>query len=106
MTGVLSIGVYPVDDSLALLARTGITGGLGLFALYAGATLDLAFGAATLLMRRRRRLYQAQLLVILAYTAIITWHLPGFWLHPYGPILKNLPILAAIWLLHETEERA
>lgn len=105
VTGVLSLGVYPVDDSLALLARTGITGGLALFALYAGATLDLVFGAATLLMRRRRRLYQAQLLVILAYTAIITWHLPGFWLHPYGPILKNLPMLAAIWLLHETEER-
>jgi hypothetical protein len=29
--------------------------------------------------------------------------LPEFWLHPYGPVLKNLPMLAALWLLLELE---
>jgi hypothetical protein len=27
------------------------------------------------------------------------------WLEPFGPVLKNLPILVALWLLYETEER-
>ena len=35
---------------------------------------------------------------------IITIFLPEFWLHPYGPLTKNLPMLAAILLLHEFEE--
>jgi uncharacterized protein YbjT (DUF2867 family) len=64
------------------------------------AALDLALGIATLVMRRRQWLYAFQALVILGYTAIITLWLPEYWLHPYGPVLKNLPLLAALWLLH------
>ena len=103
VTGVVSMGLYPVDDSLALLARAGLHGGIALAALYLGAGLDLAFGVATVTMRRRLWLYRAQLLLIAGYTAIITLWLPEFWLHPYGPILKNLPILALIIALHELE---
>lgn len=103
-TGIVSLGVYPVEDSLALLARTGLTGTPALWALYSAAVLDLAFGIGLLTLRRRRWLYRAQALLILAYTAIITWHLPEFWLHPYGPVLKNLPMLAGIVVLHELEE--
>ena len=47
----------------------------------------------------------AQLAVIIAYTAIITVWLPEFWLHPYGPVVKNLPVMVAIWLLYELERR-
>lgn len=105
VTGIVSMGLYPVADSLALLARVGLAGTTALVALYAAAVLDLALGFATLLMRRRRGLYRLQALVILAYTAIITAWLPEFWLHPYGPVLKNLPLLATLWLLHELDGR-
>jgi hypothetical protein len=74
-------------------------------ALYSAAALDLVLGAATLLMRRRRLLWLAQFVLILGYTVIITIRLPEFWLHPYGPILKNLPMLAAIALLYGFEAR-
>lgn len=104
-TGIVSLGLYPRTESLALLARTGITGVLADFALYAAAALDLALGAATLLMRRRRLLWLAQFALILAYTTIITIKLPEFWLHPYGPILKNLPLLACITLVYSFEAR-
>jgi hypothetical protein len=100
VTGIVSLGVYPVSASLDLLARVGLHGSLALVALYAAAALDLALGVATLAMRRRQRLYAFQVLVILGYTAIITVWLPEYWLHPYGPVLKNLPLLAALWLLH------
>jgi uncharacterized protein YbjT (DUF2867 family) len=104
-TGLVSLGLYPRAESLALLARTGVTGVLADIALYGAAALDLALGAATLLMRGRRLLWRAQFVLILGYSVIISIRLPEFWLHPYGPILKNLPMLAAIALLYILEDR-
>ena len=103
VTGVLSLGVYPVSESYALLSHAGLTGAAATVALYGAAALDLLFGIATLLVRRRRPLYQAQIVLIVIYTAIITLRLPEFWLHPYGPVLKNIPLLAGLVLLHELE---
>ena len=57
--------------------------------LYGAAALDLAFGIATLLLRQRRLLWLAQIALIIGYTIIISFKLPEFWLHPYGPILKE-----------------
>jgi len=104
-TAIVTVGPYPVEASLALLAPTGLTGRVALVALYGAAALDLAMGIATLAMRRRRTLWLLQLAVILGYTAIITVALPEQWLHPYGPVLKNLPMMAAILLLHQLERR-
>jgi hypothetical protein len=49
--------------------------------------------------RRRRALWLVQAALIVFYSAVITLRLPEFWLHPYGPVLKNLPILALLALL-------
>lgn len=105
VTGIVSLGLYPKEESLALLARTGVPESLGPLFLYSAAALDLVLGLATLLMRNRRYLWIAQIVLILVYTAIITVRLPEFWLHPYGPLLKNLPMLAAIYLLMRLERR-
>jgi uncharacterized protein YbjT (DUF2867 family) len=104
VTGLLSFGLYPVDDSYDMLARLGITGALAPLMLYGAATFDLALGAATLFMKRRRLLWWAQIALMLGYMALITWGLPEYWLHPFGPILKNLPMLAAIGLLLALED--
>jgi uncharacterized protein YbjT (DUF2867 family) len=103
VTGVVSLGIYPVADSYALLARVGLTGIAASIALYGAALLDLAFGIGILVMRRRRWLWRAQMLLIAGYTAIISFYLPEFWAHPYGPLLKNIPMLAALVVLHELE---
>jgi uncharacterized protein YbjT (DUF2867 family) len=105
VTAIVSFGVYPVEESYALLRRTGITGALAPVALYGAATLDLLFGIGTLVLKKRRWLWLAQLALIIGYTVIITMQLPEFWLHPYGPLLKNLPMIAAIWLLLELEDQ-
>jgi hypothetical protein len=105
VTGIVSLGLYPVSESYALLARVGVPGALAPVMLYGAAALDIALGIGVLALARRRALWLAQIAVIVGYTVIITWKLPEFWLHPYGPLLKNLPMLAAIWLLCELEER-
>ncbi len=104
VAGIVSMGVYPVDESYALLARVGITGSIAPVALYGAAALDFAFGLGTLFLHRRRLLWIAQVTLIGVYTITITFFLPEFWLHPFGPLIKNLPILAVILLLYELEK--
>lgn len=112
IAGVVSLGLYPVEESLALLARTHLTGWLAYVALYGAAALDLLLGAATLLSPLliprggpRRALWLAQIALIAGYTAIITAALPELWLHPFGPVAKNLPLLGALLALYHLEER-
>jgi hypothetical protein len=102
-TGIVSLGLYPVEQSYSLLARVGLVGPAATVALYGAATLDLALGIAVFTMRRRRWLWRAQIALIITYSAIIAWALPELWLHPFGPLLKNIPLLAAIAALHELE---
>jgi uncharacterized protein YbjT (DUF2867 family) len=104
-TGIVSLGLYPVERSYELLGRVGLHGAIASFALYGAALLDLAFGALTLAAPRWLRgwLWGAQLALIAAYTALITAFLPEYWLHPYGPLTKNLPMMAAIGLLWALE---
>jgi len=103
--GLLSLGSFPLDDSLALLARVGAGPALGMALLYGAAGLNLLLGLATLAWPGRR-LWVAQALLVLLYTAIISLFLPEQWLHPFGPVVKNLPILALLGLLYAFEERA
>lgn len=103
VTAFVSAFMYPVEDSLALLARVGLHGNAGLIALFGAAASDLALGAATLLVTHRRFLWRLQALLILGYTAIISIWLPEFWFHPYGPVLKNIPMLAMIGYLYRRE---
>ncbi len=106
VAGVVSMGIYPVEESYVLLARVGITGSVAApIALYGAAALDIAFGLGTLFLRHRKFLWIAQAILICLYTVTITLFLPEFWLHPFGPLVKNLPILAVIWLLYELEKR-
>lgn len=102
VTGALSLGIYPLEDSLALLSRIGLVGTSTLIALYLGAMTDIALGVLTLFVRSKS-LWIVQGLLILAYTLIISIGMPEFWLHPFGPLLKNLPILLLLWLLYQHE---
>jgi uncharacterized protein YbjT (DUF2867 family) len=105
ITGIVSLGIYPVTDSYDLLARLGMSGGIAAAALYGSAALDLVLGFGVFLIKRRKWLWRAQMSLIVAYSVIIAIFLPEYWLHPYGPLTKNLPMLAAILMLHEFEDR-
>ena len=104
VTGIVSLAVYPVADSYGLLARAGVSGKAAPVALIGAAALDIVLGLASL-VARRRLLWWTQIVLIVTYTAIISWRLPEYWAHPYGPVLKNVPILAALLLLAHFEER-
>ncbi|PMS34406.1 epimerase [Paraburkholderia rhynchosiae] len=102
-TAIVSAGLYPRASSLELLARVGAPVALAPLLLYGAALLDLAFGVLSLVWPRRLGprawLWTLQIVLIVLYTALISWRLPEFWLHPYGPLSKNLPMIALLILL-------
>jgi uncharacterized protein YbjT (DUF2867 family) len=103
-TAIVSAFIFPPAASYELLARTGIPEHLRPLMLYGAALFDLLLGLGTLFLRRRRWLWLMQLALIGFYTIVIAFRLPEFLIHPYGPLTKNLPMLAAIWLLYELEK--
>jgi len=105
LTALLSFGVYPLENSLALLAPFGISGAAALALLYGASLLDLAMAALTV-WRPGRRLWLAQLALVGGYTALIAWKLPEFLLHPFGPVLKNLAVAALLFILYAEEDKS
>jgi hypothetical protein len=97
-TAAVCLWGYPMQQSMALLAPLGVQGALAQALVIAAALLDAALGLATLCCPSPW-LWRAQIALVLGYTAVITATLPQFWLHPFGPVLKNLPLLAILWVL-------
>ncbi len=102
LTGFVVLAIYPEYDSLRLLQRVGLIGFPAQLALYGGAGLDVVLGVMTLTMGSKI-LWKIQACLIIVYTAIISVYFPEFWAHPFGPLLKNIPILVLLWLLHQHE---
>ncbi len=94
-TSIVSAFLYPVAESLALLARTGIEGPIALPILYGTCALELAIGLATALGWRVRTMAAIQLALMASFTAILTLATPEMWIHPFGPLTKNIPLVAA-----------
>ncbi|MEW7848593.1 SDR family oxidoreductase [Massilia aurea] len=104
-TAIVAAGLAPIENSLALLARAGVPPELQLPALYGAAGLDLLLGVGTLLLARRRWLWLGQLGVVAVCSVAIALLLPEYLLHPFGPVVKNLPLLAALWLLYHLDDK-
>ena len=98
-TAVASI-VELNGQSRQVLAEAGIASPPWLVQLLivGGAAADLAVGLA-LWWRPGRASYLAAFGLLLVMTAAATFLQPALWLHPLGPLLKNLPIAALLWHL-------
>ena len=80
----------------AALAAAGLGGEWTMPVVWITCLIDLALVAVILTDKRGKRATVAQLTVITLYTIVLTIALPQLWLDPLGPLLKNLPILAAV----------
>ena len=105
VTAALSFGLYPLEDSLLLVADLGLPRSWSIAVVYAGAALDLLMGVLTLAWPARW-LWLSQMTIILAYSVLATLLVPEYWLHPFGPLLKNLAVLALLWLLYRHDPGA
>lgn len=99
ISGFVSMGIFPLQQSYAMLAATGIPPALQPLMLYGAAACDIALGFAVLLAGSKPLVWRLQIALVLFYTVVITIWLPQFWLHPFGPLSKNIPLLASFYML-------
>jgi hypothetical protein len=99
-TGIASL-IELNGQSREVLAAAGIASPPWLvqWLIAGGAAADLAVGLA-LWCRPGRASYACALALMAVMTLVATVLQPGLWLHPLGPLLKNLPIAALLWHLH------
>ncbi|MEN9449674.1 MAG: hypothetical protein RJA83_288 [Pseudomonadota bacterium] len=95
------ISVLPVSSPLSFdtLTQAKIPHSFQTFALYGLSTVDLLLGLATLFNYRLIIMGFLQCVLILFYTTIISFSLPIYWLHPFAPIAKNIPLFVAILIM-------
>jgi len=105
LTGLTSAFFYPADASYAMLAKTGIEGTLAPLMLYGAAAFDLLLGLALLFCFQLRLAALMQIALMVIYSLIISVAIPEFWLHPFGPVSKNLPLIVSTLMLIIMENR-
>lgn len=96
-TAGVSWFIYPHAASLSWLRSIGITYQT-MLVFVAACVFDLLIGIVSAIYPTRL-LWQVQILVIGAYTVVIAIGLPEFLWHPFGPITKNLAVLACLGFL-------
>jgi len=94
-TGLTSIYFSP-EIGYEILASANITGSMASFSVYAGGALNIVLGLWLLTSVKTKLCCLVQIAVIASYTLILTVIDMSFWLHPFGPITKNIPIVVLI----------
>ncbi len=102
-TAIVSWWFFPQAQSIGWLHRLGLTFQTHLLFAAACAT-DMALGIASLVFATRR-LWQVQFVLVAFYTVALSVGLPEFLLHPFGPITKNVAVLACLAYLAIMEKR-
>lgn len=104
-TGLVSIWEWQ-GQSLALLATLETPHAWIKPALIGtGAGVDIVL-ALWLAWRPSRPAFAAALAAMVGMTALATWIQPGWWLHPLGPLTKNMPIAAILLVLLRGQREA
>lgn len=101
-TALISILLQQDSGVMTLLARCGFAGDAGTVALVGSCTLNTGLGLV-LLWRPSPWVYAVQCGAVVGYTATAAYHMPELTIDHCGPLVKNLPVLAAIvvlWLGH------
>jgi hypothetical protein len=99
-TAVASIWEAQGQSAALLHAATTLPAWASPWLIWGGALTDVAIGL-WMACRPGPRVWQMAIAMTLMMTAVATWVDASLWLHPLGPLSKNLPILALLWALYK-----
>jgi uncharacterized protein YbjT (DUF2867 family) len=102
-TGIISAFVS-TQQGFELLTQVGITGWPADLALYGTSALEIVLGLATAAGWRVRLMGTVQILLMCGFMAILSARMPELWLHPFGPLTKNIPLIGATLAMMALEE--
>jgi hypothetical protein len=99
-TGLTSLFFAP-DIGLDILRNVSIVGRLADACVYAGSIIDIGIGCWLLTGLKAKCCCIVQVTVIVTYTMLLSIIDIAYWLHPFGPITKNLPIIVLIFFVYK-----
>jgi len=97
-TALVSVLELHGQSAQLLAGISGLDPRSGALLILGGAAVDAVLGFA-LWLRPNRVIYLAALAVMLVMTLVATVLTPWLWLHPLGPLTKNMPIAAVLYIL-------
>lgn len=97
-TGLTSLFFSP-ELGYELLANVNIMGARAKLLIYSGAFIDIALGIWILSSWKVKLCCSLQFLTIITYSILLTLIDASYWLHPFGPLTKNIPILVLITII-------
>ncbi|ASQ44600.1 SDR family oxidoreductase [Legionella clemsonensis] len=100
MSALTSSFFFSKQASYQLLATIGISTVWQPLFLYGASLINTLLGIGLLLNYKVKLNCLIQIAVISIYTLIISVALPYLWLEPFGPVVKNIPILSSIFILN------
>ncbi|WP_282609886.1 SDR family oxidoreductase [Pelagibius sp. Alg239-R121] len=92
-----SVGLWVLPDvGQKIAGRLGLSGGVADIAAAGSCLMDIAVGLWVASRRATGLCALVQTAIILTYTLLLGIAIPELWSDPFGPLIKNLPMLALI----------
>ncbi len=89
------------EESYKLTSELGTDHKLTAFLIYMGSVIDILLGVAIFFMKYRKKVIVVQVFVMLIYMLILSIYSPDYWIHPFGVLAKNIPLLALSYYLYK-----
>lgn len=80
-------------ESMQLMNNIGASYSLSVWGILLGSFVDIILGISLLIYKNKRLTINLQLITMFAYMLILSIFAPEFWLHPYGVLIKNFPLI-------------
>lgn len=100
-SGIQPIATAP-KASMAMLAQLGIAQTYQYPVLVFASVLDVIFGVLIFSrIRHQPWFWLLQFVTVASYSLIVGIFLPENWLHPFAPLVKNLPIMGLLFFVYQ-----
>jgi len=99
-TAIISVFISP-EIGFSVLEKANINGRFAEVFVYGGSLLDAILGIWIISKRSIKLCCWVQAITILIYTILLTIIDASFWMHPFGPLTKNIPILVLILVVYQ-----
>ncbi len=102
-TAIISTVISP-EVGFELLSQAGISDLWANLFVYGGSLINILLGIWILSNKAIKICCWLQTAVIVFYSILLTIIDVSFWVHPFGPLTKNIPILVLISIVYQNQK--
>ncbi len=92
------------NESYDLMNEIGANHQLSVLFIWLGSIADIFLGIVIFARKYRKSIIVLQVLTMLTYMLILSIGAPHYWLHPFGVLTKNIPLIALSYYLYRKQK--